>query len=262
MALSPEQVTDQKDAVRHTWWSGLLSPHKVVALLLWLLLIGGYLVYGWRSGLTVTTALVQISDWLRSPYGAVIYLLLFLLRSLLFFSAGILSIAGGIIFGGGAAGNLLLAFTYVMIGTNLSALLSFGLARYFGASLSAEVLTHERRWTPYLARLRHNGFMAVLLMRLLLLPFDPINYLAGFARVGWSAFALATVLGIIPTAFVFVSFGAAIDLQALAAGQLPRFDWRMLGLAALILAASFLISRYYQRTGESERKVYNKQTIP
>lgn len=244
MTLSPEHGTDQTDTARRPWLSGLFSPQQIVALLLWFLLIGGYLFYSWRNGLTLTAALVQINDWLRSPYGALLYLLLFLLRSLLFFSAGILSIVGGIIFAGGAAGNLPLAFTYVMLGTTLSALLSFGLARYFGAGLSAAALTHERRWTPYLVRLRSNGFMAVLLMRLLLLPFDPINYLAGFARVGWGPFALATVLGIIPTAFVFVSFGAAIDLAALAAGQLPTFDWRMLGLAAVILAGSFLISRY------------------
>ncbi len=256
MALSPEQAVTPEGPARRPTLSGFLPPHKAIALLLWLLLIGGYLYYCWRSGLTVTQAIVQVSDQLRSPYGGVLYLLLFALRSLLFFSAGVLSIAGGVIFAGGVAGNFLLALSYVMVGTTLSGLISFGLARFFGTAGNTSNVTQERRWTPYLARLRSNGFMAVLLMRLLLLPFDPINYLAGFARVGWGAFALATVLGIIPTAFVFVSFGAAIDLQALAAGQLPHFDWRMLGLAALILTASFLISRYYQRTGESERKVY------
>jgi uncharacterized membrane protein YdjX (TVP38/TMEM64 family) len=121
------------------------------------------------------------------------------------------------------------------------------LARYFGAGFTTYDVTHERRWTPYLERLRRNGFMAVLIMRLLLLPFDPINYLAGFARVRWPAFAMATLLGIIPTAFAFTSFGAAIDVQALAAGEMPHFDWRMLGLAAVILAAGVLFSRYYQR---------------
>ena len=255
MTNAPDQMVNPELPARRQRLSGFFSPHKVIALLLWLFLLSGYLYYCWHSGLTVTEAIVQIANLLHSPSGPFLYLLLFLLRSLLFFSAGMLSIAGGVIFAGGAAGNFPLAFVYVMFGTTLSALLSFGLARFFGAESNTSNVTHERRWTPYLARLRSNGFMAVLLMRLLLLPFDPINYLAGFARVGWGAFALATVLGIIPTAFVFVSFGAAIDLQALAAGQLPHFDWQMLGLAAVILAASFLISRYLQRTGESERKV-------
>jgi uncharacterized membrane protein YdjX (TVP38/TMEM64 family) len=101
-----------------------------------------------------------------------------------------------------------------------------------------------------LARLRRNGFMTVLLMRLLLLPFDPINYLAGFMRVGWPAFTMATILGILPTAFAFVSFGAAIDMQALAAGRMPKIDLQLVFFAIIILVLSLFASRYYQRTSQ------------
>ncbi|MCB0082522.1 MAG: TVP38/TMEM64 family protein [Caldilineaceae bacterium] len=225
----------------------VMSLQKTAALLIWLLFIGGYIIYSWRSGLSATEAIVQLGDWLHRSYGPLLYLLLFVLLSLLFFSAGILSVAGGVIFASGADGNLWLAFLYVMAGTLLSALISFGLARYFGATLGENRFVQQRRWRDYLERLQRNGFMAVLLMRLLLLPFDPINYLAGFAKVQWRSFALATLLGIIPTAFAFTSFGAAIDLQALAAGQMPTFDWRMLALAIVILIGSLLGSRYYQR---------------
>lgn len=231
--------------LRHRFFR-VMSLQKMVALLLWTLVIGGYTLYSWWSGLSASAAVVQLGDWLHGTYGPLLYLMLFVLRSLLFFSAGILSIAGGVIFAGGADGSLPLAFFYVMVGTQLSALISFGLARYFGRAFAESQFTEEGRWTPYLRRLQRNGFMAVLLMRLLLLPFDPINYLAGFAKVQWRAFALATFWGIIPTAFAFTSFGAAIDLQMLAAGQMPQFDWRMLMLAIIILAGSLLISRYYQ----------------
>lgn len=230
----------------------LISRQKLIALSVWILFIGGYALYSWQQGLSIPAAIAQLGDWLHSSYGPLLYLFLFVLRSLLFFSAGILSIAGGIIFAGGSDGNLLLAFFYVMIGTWTSALISFGLARYFGASLGENHLLQERRWMPYLERLRHNGFLAVLLMRLLLLPFDPINYLAGFAKVQWRAFALATFLGIIPTAFAFTSFGAAIDLQMLAAGQMPDFDWRMVLLALIILGGGLLISRYIQSRNRTD----------
>ncbi len=240
-----EQPNETEPTVPPRGLLHFMSLQKGLALLIWLFCIGAYGWYSWRSGLSTTESITQLGDWLHSSYGPVLYLFLFVLRSLLFFSAGILSIAGGVIFAGGADGSWLLAFTYVMIGTQLSALLSFGLARFFGAELSG--IVQEQRWTPYLERLRRNGFMAVLLMRLLLLPFDPINYLAGFARVRWGAFAAATLLGIFPTAFAFVSFGAAIDLQALANGQMPQFDWRMLLLAVVILIGSLLGSRYYQQ---------------
>lgn len=225
----------------------VLSLQKAVVLIIWILFIGGYILYSWQSGLSAIGAILQVADWLRSTYGPLLFLLLFVLRSLLFFSAGVLSVAGGVLYGSGADGNLWVAFIYVMAGTWLSALLSFGLARYFGATLREHQFVQERQWHSYLEKMRRNGFMAVLLMRLLLLPFDPINYLAGFAKVQWRAFAWATFLGIIPTAFAFASFGAAIDLQALAVGQMPRLDWRMFVLAVAILAITLLISRLYQR---------------
>jgi len=258
--MTSEQRTDPTEQAsprtftrwRHRFFR-VMSLQKMVALLIWVLFIGGYILYSWQSGLSASAAIIQLGDWLRGSYGPLLYLMLFILRSLLFFSAGILSVAGGVIFAGGVDGNLPLAILYVMIGTQLSALISFGLARYFGTALGENQFEQERRWTPYLKRLRQNGFMAVLLMRLLLLPFDPINYLAGFANVSWRAFTLATLLGIIPTAFAFTSFGAAIDLQTLAAGQMPQFDWQMLLLALVILVGSLLISRsYQQRNAASE----------
>lgn len=245
-------VKDRLDAeirsARRPRASGLFSSYKVAMLLLWMGLIGAYLYYAWQNDLSVVEALGEIRGLLHSAYGPLLYLLLFVLRSLLFFSAGILSIVGGIIFGSGADGSVTWAFLYVWLGTVLSALVSFGIARFFGSDLADSIIgqeRHTRRWTPYVAQLRDNGFVAVLLMRLLLLPFDPINYLAGCMRVDWRAFTLATVLGILPTAFAFVSFGAAIDMQALAAGQMPEFDLQMLLFAGIILVVSLLLSRYY-----------------
>ncbi len=241
---------DENQTARRANSPGFFSLQKSIVLLLWFVCIGGYLFYLWQQEMTVTAALAQIDGLLHSPYGPLLYLFLFVLRSLFFFSAGILSIAGGVIFGSGAEGNLWLALIYVLLGTLASALVSFALARFFGGNLVERFAggkAGSERWAPYVSGLRNNGFMAVLLMRLLLLPFDPINYLAGFAKVNWRAFAMATAIGIIPTVFAFVSFGAAIDMQALIAGQMPQVDLQLLATALIILLISLLASRYYQR---------------
>lgn len=248
--MHDQWLPNHGQSARRDQASGFFSYYKMGMLALWLILIGGYAFYLWLVDVSIVETLTDVSDLLHSPWGPLLYLVLFALRSLFFFSAGILSIAGGIIFGSGDQGNWGEAFFYVLLGTVLSALISYGLARYFGSGLInrfTEGKERRHKLFPYVERLRHNGFMTVLLMRLLLLPFDPINYLAGFVGVGWRAFTLATILGVLPTAFAFVSFGAAIDMSALMAGSMPRFDVQMLAFAVIILVISLLASRYYTR---------------
>lgn len=253
--MKKEPLTQAQDRTRRVNASGFVSSYrsasKLIMLLLWIALVGGYLFYLWLNDITYIEALTQITELLASPYGPLLYFGLFVLRSLVFFSAGILSIVGGVIFGSGPNGNFLLAFIYVLCGTVLSGVLSFWLAQFFGSGFVAVMLDQgpgAQRWSSYIERLRRNGFWAVLLMRLLLLPFDPINYLAGFTRVDWRAFTMATILGVVPTVFAFTSFGAAIDMQALLAGKMPQLDWQMLALALLILGISFLASRLVLRS--------------
>ena len=44
-------------------------------------------------------------------------------------------------------------------------------------------------------------------MRLVYVPYDLVNYLAGFLRIGWMPFILATALGSLPDTLSFVLFG-------------------------------------------------------
>ena len=84
-------------------------------------------------------------------------------------------------------------------------------------------------------------------MRLLLLPFDLINYLAGLVAVDWKAFTVATAIGVLPSTLAFVSFGAALDVSQLATGKPPLVDLRMIAFALLLFVFSWLISRWYKR---------------
>jgi len=239
------RVMEETPTARSAWWRS--HGQKLVALLLWALLLGGYTLYYQRQGLTVESSLQQLLALFATPYGPLLYLVSFLIRPLLFFSVGILCIMGGMIFGAGASSNLLLALSYTVIGVMVSALISFGIGRFLGNGLigqTDEATTHLVQ--RYANRLRRNGFLTVLTMRLILLPFDFVNYLAALVAVDWKAFTLATAIGALPSTIAFVTFGAAIDLSQLATGKMPTLDSKLIVLAAALFGASALLSRWYK----------------
>jgi len=221
---------------------------KIVAALFWLLLIGGYTYYYQANQLTTSTAILEIVDLLSSPWGPLLYILIYALRPLIFFSAAVLTIASGSIFGAGSYLNLALAVLYTIIGSNLSATVAYLVGRFFGEGLIQEAKEGEANLAQrYAERMRNNSFETVLIMRFIFLPYDLVNYLAGILRINWRSFIFATILGSIPGTIAFVSFGASIDIKQLARGETPEFDPWVLLFGAIILVVSLVISRIYKR---------------
>ena len=221
---------------------------KLVAAAFWLLLVGGYGWYYRANGLTTETALLQIVNLLDSPFGPLLYILIYALRPLIFFSAAVLTIASGAIFGAGSLVNLALAVLYTVIGSNLSATVAYGVGRFFGQGLLAEGDGENSGLLQrYAGRMRQNSFETILIMRFIFLPYDLVNYLAGILRIDWKAFILASLLGSIPGTIAFVSFGASIDIKELAMGKTPQFNPWVLGFGLAILLVSLAISRYFKK---------------
>ena len=72
------------------------------------------------------------------------------------------------------------------------------------ASHLSETLSH---WD---ARLRENGLIAVLSMRLIMLPFDAVNFACGLTAVWHRDYAVGTFIGILPSLIGFVLLGGVI----------------------------------------------------
>ena len=227
--------------------SSFFSKHglKFVALAFWLILIGGYVYYYWSNGLTTETALLQIVNLLNSRYGPLLYILIYAVRPLIFFSAAALTIASGAVFGVGSLVNLVLAVLYTVIGSLSSATVAYFIGRFFGEGLIQEGGSGIVQ--KYAERMRKNSFETILIMRFLFLPYDLVNYLAGILRISWRAFILSTFIGSIPGTIAFVSFGASIDIKQLAMGKAPAFDPQVLGFGVIIFVVSLLVSRYFKR---------------
>ncbi|EGA91015.1 SNARE associated protein [Planococcus donghaensis MPA1U2] len=146
----------------------------------------------------------DLRNWILSfgIWSPVLYILIYTVRPLIFFPASVLSIAGGLAFGAWF-GTL-----YTIIGATLGAMLSFYVAKTLGKSFV------RKSWTGNVGKIQsqmeQNGFFYVLLFRFIpVINFDLISYVAAFAKVRFSSFALATFLGIIPGTFAYNFLGSS-----------------------------------------------------
>lgn len=221
---------------------------RLVALLFWVILLSSYAWYYSSHNLTPLSAAQQIVDLLQTPYGPLIYILIYILRPLIFFSSVVLTVTGGAVFGAGSPSNFTLAILYTVIGANTSSMVAYFIGRYFGADiLPTESDTQAGLVQTYATRLRQNGFETVMIMRFIFLPYDLVSYLSGFLRINRWAFLLATAIGSIPGTIAFVAFGASLDLSKLETGNLPPPNPWVLGFGFIIFIISIAISRYFKK---------------
>ena len=211
---------------RSVWWR---QGQKAVALVFWVVVFATYQWYAWRHGLSPLDVVRHLIAFFGAGvFGPLLFILIYTLRPLLLFPATLLTIAAGFVFGP------ILGVLLIVIGSNASALLAYAIGRFFGQG----VLSEERLGgigQRYAARLRENSFETVFLLRLLFVPYDLVNYLAGFLRIRWVPFIAATALGALPGTLAFTLFGASIE----------RFDGGIPSLNRWVLAASvalFLVS--------------------
>jgi uncharacterized membrane protein YdjX (TVP38/TMEM64 family) len=222
---------------------------KLVALLFWTAVVGGYYIYANVNDLTLADSLQLLVELLTgSLLGPVFYIVIYALRPLLFFPATILTLLGGFLFGP-------IGILWTVVGSNTSALVAYGVGRYFGQG----VLDSEEESSviqKYTQRMRQNSFETVLIMRLLFLPYDLVNYAAGFLKIKWQPFILATAIGSIPGTISFVLLGGSFGtLAELVSGEV-NVNPITLVLSVVLILASIGLSRFIKRreAGEASEK--------
>lgn len=227
--------------------AGFLARHwqKLVAAAIWLTLAGSFLGYSLLTGKSPTETLQDVLDLLRTPLGPLLYILIYTLRPLAFFSAIVVTLLGGAIWGP------LWGTLFVVIGSNLSATLAYGFGRVFGQGVlsTGEAGAGAGFVGRYAERLRANAFTTVLVMRLIYLPYDLVNYLGGFLRVPYRPFILATILGSLPGTLTFVLAGASLDIDDIFAGNfsVAAINPWTLALSAVLFVVGIAVSRLLRR---------------
>ncbi len=218
---------------------------RLATLLFWLALLAGYQVYSWRSGISPLEAAQLLVDFMStSAAGPLIFVAFYALSRLVLFPATLLTIASGYVFG--AVGGVVLT----VLGSNAAAGLCYLMGRYFGEGL----LDPEKKTGVvgrYAERMRDNGFESVLLLYLVYAPLDLVGMLAGFVRIDWKPFVLATMLGLLPATLSWVLLGASIETDL--TGGTPRLEPAMLLASVILLIGSLLLSRYLRRRSPSDK---------
>jgi len=207
-----------------------LSRSTMLQFLFAAMVIGG-LIWAWQSGLLATLqdsmSRKAIEAWVAKAglWGPVLVM-------------GLMTVAvvaspipsAPIALAAGAAYGHIYGTIYVVIGAEAGALIAFGLSRSLGRKVIA-------RWFGEKADMGLLGSQNALTFTVLasrLIPFDLVSYAAGLSCLHLWRFALATLAGIIPTAFLLAHFGGEV-----ASGDMGVATWAVLGLG-LITGAPLL----------------------
>jgi uncharacterized membrane protein YdjX (TVP38/TMEM64 family) len=176
---------------------------KVVGAV-WLLLFGSATYLLWSLGTPLDEIPFVLSEWLKG-FGVLkaagLYILIYTVRPLILMPATLLTMAAGLIFGP------TLGIILTIVGENFSANFAFWIARTLGRDwVALRTGGTIGRWED---RLRENGMITVLIMRLLFLPFDLVNFGCGLTSMRQRDYAIGTFIGILPGIIAFVLMGGA-----------------------------------------------------
>ena len=163
------------------------------------------------------------------------YMAMFAVLPAFFFPVAVLALAGGVAFG------LWQGALYTFLGAVANCSLMFWMARYLGRKQVEELLQKrlDAQWRHRLSKLEgREGFVLLIVLRLIpAVPYNLINYAFGLTGMKYSAYILASALGIIPGTFAFINIGdKSMDITSLG-------FWIAIGLLLLLLAVTALLGK-------------------
>lgn len=109
----------------------------------------------------------------------------------------------------GAVYGPLLGTVYVVIGAEAGAIIAFCLSRFFGYHVVRR-LTHAQTLMTWLSKERSQTGLMVIVFASRLVPFisfDAVSYAAGLTPLAFWRFVIATLVGVIPAAYLITRFG-------------------------------------------------------
>jgi uncharacterized membrane protein YdjX (TVP38/TMEM64 family) len=233
-------MTDEFEKAHTHFEARFMQKHgqKVIAAVFWLILIGAYQWYARANNLTALQVTQNLLAFLtEGVWGVVAYIVFYAIRPLILFPSTLLTLAGGFVFGP------VLGVLYTIIASNISSTVAFFVGHFFGEGLLKDDGSNGLI-QRYARRMREKSFETVMVMRFIFLPYDAVSYLAGFLRIKYWPFILATALGSIPGTMAFIGFGASIESFN---GVMPKLNPVTLGFSIVIFIVSIVLSRIFKK---------------
>ena len=177
----------------------------------------------------VQDRLKQALDWVGQlgPWGAIIFIAIYVVATVLFVPGSALTLGAGAIFGV-AWGSV-----HVSIGSTLGATTAFLVGRYLARNAIARKIEGNERFAAIDKAVANEGWKIVGLTRLSpVFPFTLLNYAFGLTRVKLSHYVLASWIGMMPGTVMYVYLGS---LAKAASGERTRTtgEWGLYGVGLL-----------------------------
>ena len=221
-------VVERKQSKRKALW-------KTVLLLLAILVLAVF-----SHGLGLGGRLDELKGWVESygDWGPVIFILVYIMATVMALPASALTIAAGALFGS------FWGIIYVSIAATPGAAICFLISRRFGRSAFAHWLAGKQKLQRLDRLIEAHGAMVVSLTRLVpVFPTNVLNYGLGLTRVKFSTFLIFTWLCMIPSNVLFV-VGTDAVVRTVREGHVP---WTLVCVVVLMAEALTLMVREARR---------------
>jgi len=172
--------------------------------------------------------------------GGVVFIAIYIIATLAFLPAAILTLGAGVIFG------VIWGSLYVFIGATLGAVAAFLVGRYLARGWVKQKISSYKKFANIDQAVSKEGLKIVFLIRLSpLFPFNLLNYALGVTSVSLKDYFLASV-GMIPGTIMYVYLGhLAGDLALIGNKSQPHnmiLHWviQIIGLIATIAVTVYV----------------------
>ena len=211
--------------------------------------------YGLYTG-QVTAGLLWAIEELQAagPLGAVAFVLLYAVATVLALPGGILTIAAGFLYGP------VWGFAVAVASSNLGASAAFWLGRTALRERVSGWVKDSPRFTALDRALEDGGYKLAMLIRMSpLFPFNLVNYALGLTKMQYRHYLLGGAIGMAPGTFLYVSVGAGIgELSQLTSGAGDTgVGGKVLLVAGILatIAVTAWITRTANRALESQLEI-------
>jgi uncharacterized membrane protein YdjX (TVP38/TMEM64 family) len=215
----------------------------VLALLVWVL-----------SSIDAGPVVTRLLEWVQGLglWGPVVFMLAYIVATVLMFPGAILTLGAGFIFG------LVQGVIMISIASTLGATLAFFISRYFARDWVAKRIEGSPKFHALDQAVGKEGWKIVLLVRLSpIIPFNLLNYAFGLTRVSLRHYFFPTWLGMLPATVFYVYIGSlAGSLATLGEPGRTPLEWAYYGAGFIIALAAVI---YLTRLG---RRVLREKEIP
>ncbi len=186
----------------------------------------------------------QALDWIDGLgfIGPMVFILLYILVTVLFVPGSILTLGAGAVFG------VVWGTIWVSIGSTLGATAAFVVGRYFMRDWVSRQIGRSERFSAVDDAIGNEGGKIIFLLRLSpVFPYNLSNYIYSLTKVGIGSYMLASWVGMLPGTVMYVYIGSLIEsLAALGADERARTtgEWILYGVG---LVATVLVTIYVTR---------------